>query len=118
MIAVQIVQIVAMLLVPPLFGLVTIAALVIFMWLLVNFTMALHGFASALKVVVGDRVLVFRAGGGSGHRAGHIGPWPARSVTMLDVGKIRADFPILSREVNGKPLVYLDNGASAQNRAR
>ena len=33
---------------------------------------------------------------------------------MLDVNKIRADFPILSREVNGKPLVYLDNGASAQ----
>ena len=33
---------------------------------------------------------------------------------MLDVAKIRADFPILSREVNGKPLVYLDNGASAQ----
>ncbi|MEZ5754497.1 MAG: cysteine desulfurase [Paracoccaceae bacterium] len=33
---------------------------------------------------------------------------------MLDVEKIRADFPILSRQVNGKPLVYLDNGASAQ----
>jgi cysteine desulfurase/selenocysteine lyase len=33
---------------------------------------------------------------------------------MLDVKKIRSDFPILSREVNGKPLVYLDNGASAQ----
>ncbi|SLN34824.1 Cysteine desulfurase [Roseovarius albus] len=33
---------------------------------------------------------------------------------MLDVAKIREDFPILSREVNGKPLVYLDNGASAQ----
>ena len=33
---------------------------------------------------------------------------------MLDVEKVRADFPILSREVNGKPLVYLDNGASAQ----
>ena len=31
-----------------------------------------------------------------------------------DLAKIRADFPILSREVNGKPLVYLDNGASAQ----
>lgn len=31
-----------------------------------------------------------------------------------DVQKIRADFPILSREVYGKPLVYLDNGASAQ----
>ena len=33
---------------------------------------------------------------------------------MYNVAKIRADFPILSREVNGKPLVYLDNGASAQ----
>jgi cysteine desulfurase/selenocysteine lyase len=33
---------------------------------------------------------------------------------MYDVRKIRADFPILGREVNGKPLVYLDNGASAQ----
>ena len=33
---------------------------------------------------------------------------------MFDVHKIRNDFPILSRQVNGKPLVYLDNGASAQ----
>jgi cysteine desulfurase/selenocysteine lyase len=33
---------------------------------------------------------------------------------VYDVERIRADFPILSREVNGKPLVYLDNGASAQ----
>ncbi|WP_099824060.1 cysteine desulfurase [Oceaniglobus indicus] len=33
---------------------------------------------------------------------------------MYDVMKIRGDFPILSRKVNGKPLVYLDNGASAQ----
>jgi cysteine desulfurase/selenocysteine lyase len=33
---------------------------------------------------------------------------------VYDVEKIRADFPILSREVNGRPLVYLDNGASAQ----
>ena len=33
---------------------------------------------------------------------------------MYDVNAIRANFPILSREVNGKPLVYLDNGASAQ----
>jgi cysteine desulfurase/selenocysteine lyase len=31
-----------------------------------------------------------------------------------DVAKIRQDFPILSKEVYGKPLVYLDNGASAQ----
>jgi cysteine desulfurase / selenocysteine lyase len=33
---------------------------------------------------------------------------------MFDVAKIRADFPILGREVYGKPLVYLDNAASAQ----
>lgn len=32
----------------------------------------------------------------------------------FDVEKSRADFPILSREINGKPLVYLDSGASAQ----
>ncbi|TIU21736.1 MAG: aminotransferase class V-fold PLP-dependent enzyme, partial [Mesorhizobium sp.] len=31
-----------------------------------------------------------------------------------DVEAVRSDFPILSREVYGKPLVYLDNGASAQ----
>ena len=33
---------------------------------------------------------------------------------MYDVEEVRKDFPILSREVHGKPLVYLDNGASAQ----
>ena len=33
---------------------------------------------------------------------------------MLDVEMIRRDFLILSRQVNGEPLVYLDNGASAQ----
>jgi cysteine desulfurase / selenocysteine lyase len=35
-------------------------------------------------------------------------------MMMYDVETVRADFPILSRQVNGKPLVYLDNGASAQ----
>lgn len=33
---------------------------------------------------------------------------------MYNVNKVRADFPILSREVYGKPLVYLDNGATTQ----
>ena len=32
----------------------------------------------------------------------------------FDISAIRSDFPILSREVNNRPLVYLDNGASAQ----
>ena len=33
---------------------------------------------------------------------------------MYDINKIRQDFPILGREVYGKPLVYLDNGATTQ----
>jgi cysteine desulfurase/selenocysteine lyase len=33
---------------------------------------------------------------------------------MLDIQKIRAEFPILSQTVNGKPLVYFDNGATSQ----
>jgi len=33
---------------------------------------------------------------------------------MFDVQKVRAQFPILSQTVNGKPLVYFDNGATAQ----
>ncbi|MDZ4790427.1 MAG: cysteine desulfurase [Hyphomicrobiales bacterium] len=37
-----------------------------------------------------------------------------KTAARLDVAAIRADFPILSREVYGKPLVYLDNAASAQ----
>ncbi|HEY9793670.1 MAG TPA: cysteine desulfurase [Candidatus Obscuribacterales bacterium] len=33
---------------------------------------------------------------------------------MFDVAKIRKDFPILERRINGKPLVYLDNAATSQ----
>ncbi len=33
---------------------------------------------------------------------------------MYDIDKVRADFPILSRKVHGKPLVYLDNAATTQ----
>lgn len=33
---------------------------------------------------------------------------------MYDINKVREDFPILSREVYGKPLIYLDNGATTQ----
>lgn len=36
------------------------------------------------------------------------------SSITFDAKKIRADFPILSRKVNGKPLIYFDNGATAQ----
>ena len=36
------------------------------------------------------------------------------AVTPYDVERIRTDFPILYRDVYGKQLVYLDNGASAQ----
>ena len=33
---------------------------------------------------------------------------------MIDVGKIRAQFPLLHQKVNGKDLVYFDNAASTQ----
>ena len=33
---------------------------------------------------------------------------------MFDVETVRKDFPILQREVHGKPLVYLDNAATTQ----
>lgn len=39
---------------------------------------------------------------------------PAPPAAAFDVERIRTDFPILYREVYGKPLIYLDNGASAQ----
>src|SRR6202453_246485 len=41
-------------------------------------------------------------------------PQPSASVSGLDLAKIRADFPILSERINGKPLVYLDNAATSQ----
>ncbi len=39
---------------------------------------------------------------------------PAAALSVYDVGAVRRDFPILAREVGGKPLVYLDNAASTQ----
>ena len=33
---------------------------------------------------------------------------------MFDIQNIRSQFPILSQKVNGKPLIYLDNGATSQ----
>lgn len=37
-----------------------------------------------------------------------------QKLEKIDIQKVRADFPLLKREVNGKPLVYLDNGATTQ----
>lgn len=39
---------------------------------------------------------------------------PNDALAPLDVARIRADFPLLSREVNGKPLVYFDNANTSQ----
>jgi cysteine desulfurase/selenocysteine lyase len=41
-------------------------------------------------------------------------PMPVPAVAPLDVDAVRADFPILHQTVYGQPLVYLDNGATAQ----
>jgi cysteine desulfurase/selenocysteine lyase len=38
----------------------------------------------------------------------------SKSKTRIDIEQIRADFPILSRKINGKPLIYFDSGATAQ----
>ena len=38
----------------------------------------------------------------------------AATISELDFDKIRKDFPVLNRQVNGQPLVYLDNAASSQ----
>ncbi|MBI2598479.1 MAG: aminotransferase class V-fold PLP-dependent enzyme, partial [Candidatus Diapherotrites archaeon] len=37
---------------------------------------------------------------------------------MLDVKKIKEDFPIFKREINGRPLVYLNNAATTQKPAQ
>lgn len=37
-----------------------------------------------------------------------------RFISMIHIDKVRADFPILTQEVNGKPLVYFDNAATSQ----
>lgn len=36
----------------------------------------------------------------------------------FSIERVRTDFPVLAREVNGQPLAYLDSAASAQNRMR
>lgn len=59
MLALQLVQIIVLVVIPPLFGLITIVSLVFFMWMLTNFIMALHGFVSPLKVLVGIIFTVF-----------------------------------------------------------
>jgi len=38
----------------------------------------------------------------------------AARVSGLDVARVRGDFPILATRVHGKPLAYLDNGATSQ----
>jgi cysteine desulfurase/selenocysteine lyase len=42
------------------------------------------------------------------------GPARTDALTPPEVERLRADFPILRQQIRGKPLVYLDNGASAQ----
>lgn len=40
------------------------------------------------------------------------------AITHLDIQKIRSEFPVLDQQVNGKPLVYLDNAATSQKPKR
>ena len=43
---------------------------------------------------------------------------PRPAVNTFDIERIRGEFPILNQEVNGRPLVYLDNGATSQKPRR
>ena len=47
-------------------------------------------------------------------RFGEPGSVVVRELRGLDIGRIRADFPLLRRQVRGRPLVYLDNAATTQ----
>src|SRR5690606_2958959 len=55
-----------------------------------------------------------RPGNGSRMSAESSSPGPAAVAPALDIERIRAAFPALEREVNGRPVAYLDSGASAQ----
>ena len=46
--------------------------------------------------------------------SGHAAAIPSDGLTSLDPHRIRHDFPILEQQVNGRPLVYLDNAATTQ----
>lgn len=59
MLVFQVIQMASLVLIPALFGLIVVVSLVAFLWMLTNFIMALHGFQSALKVVVGIIFSVF-----------------------------------------------------------
>src|SRR6202022_4315375 len=43
-----------------------------------------------------------------------VDPLVATKAAPIDVARVRADFPILKRQVNGRPLIYLDNAATTQ----
>jgi hypothetical protein len=59
MLVFQVIQMASLVLIPALFGLIVVVALVAFLWMLTHFILALHGFQSALKVVVGIIFTVF-----------------------------------------------------------
>jgi cysteine desulfurase / selenocysteine lyase len=50
----------------------------------------------------------------AGAPSGAVAATPRRPEPPFDLARVRADFPVLSQRVHGKPLVYLDNAASAQ----
>ena len=114
LVLVQAGQLVALALLPPLAALLAIAATVWALWAYANFIAELHGFRSPV-IVLGATVLtgimLFFA---TAMLLAILGTDPTGGRLMYDVDAVRRDFPILAREVHGRPLVYLDNGASAQ----
>ena len=73
--------------------------------------MIIYAFAAELTEALDDGLLKQQV-------LARIGQRLRRRSMSFPVEKVRADFPVLTREVNGLPLAYLDSAASAQNRIR
>ena len=72
-----------------------------------NFWLRLIGLSATARQAVGDMTVPLETSVSESKA-------PADQAREFDVQKVRADFPILNQQVNGKPLVYLDNAATTQ----
>ena len=119
LIALQLVEIVVMLIAPFLGAFVFFAFLAYVLWVLTNFIAVVHEFRSLGRVFLGMVLALFALAFLLSLILAPLRRRARGSLTPMldaafDVESVRAQFPILSREVQGRPLVYLDGGASAQ----
>ena len=114
LVLIQVGQLVALALLPPLAALLAIVTIFWALWAYANFVAELHGFQNPVIVLGAVVLTVIDAVLRDCDAARDPRARAAGGGMMYDVEAVRRDFPILAREVHGRPLVYLDNGASAQ----